>query len=102
MRGSRAATATTRTHQTSNAMSTDSDYEALDEAWQALNDGDAERALELARALDDQLREVWLVRATAALDLDRLGDARAAVARAAKLEGDELDVLLVQAEVDLR
>jgi predicted Zn-dependent protease with MMP-like domain len=83
-------------------MSHEPDYEALDDAWQALNDGDAGRALEIARDLDDQLREVWLLRATAALDLDQLGDARQAVARAARLEGEELDVLLVQAEVDLR
>lgn len=79
------------------------DYEKLDRAWKALDEGDPERALELTRRVDEQLRETWLVRANASLDLDDLSGARAAVEHAATLaEGDELDLLLVRAEVGLR
>lgn len=84
-------------------MSSDSDYQALDGAWDALDEGKPERALELVRDVDDGVREAWLVRATAALDLDALDDARAACERAASIEGDDrLGLLLVQAEVELR
>lgn len=79
------------------------DYEKLDRAWQALDEGEPERALELTQRVDEALRETWLVRANASLDLDDLPGARAAVEHAATLEeGDELDLLLVRAEVGLR
>jgi predicted Zn-dependent protease with MMP-like domain len=84
-------------------VGSDRDYETLDRAWRALDEGQPERALELTRRVDEALRETWLVRANASLDLDDLRGARAAVERAASLdEGDELDLLLVRAEVALR
>jgi len=80
------------------------DYARLDEAWNALDAGDPERALELSRAAEEDLPETWVLRATASLDLDDLDGARAAAAKAAELEDADQDVelLCVQAEIALR
>ena len=74
----------------------------LDEAWAALEEGDAPRALELAAAQDEASVPLWVLRATAQLEL---GDVAAALgcceAAAALGGGDDLDVLWVRAEVAL-
>jgi predicted Zn-dependent protease with MMP-like domain len=85
-------------------VSDDADYGRLDQAWEALDAGDPERALELVRDAAEDLAEVWVLRATASLDLDDLDGARAAAAQAAGLEegasDPELDCIL--AEIALR
>jgi predicted Zn-dependent protease with MMP-like domain len=79
------------------------DYARLDEAWAALDAGEPERALELTQGLDEELAETWILRATAALDLDDLAAARRATARAGELEDADGDaeLLLLDAEIDL-
>lgn len=85
-------------------MSHQDDYERLDQAWAAIDAGEPERALELAQEADEQLGETWIVRATAALDLDDLDAAAAAAERAAELEDEDQDaeLLCVRAELALR
>jgi hypothetical protein len=85
-------------------MASDDDYATLDQAWDALDAGDPERALELTRGAPEELGETWVLRATAALDLDDLDGARAAAQTAAELapEEDDAELLCVQAEIALR
>jgi len=74
----------------------------LDAAWAALEEGDAERALELAAGVRDESPSVCVLRATARLEL---GDARGALEAcdAAERAGDpdDPDVLWTRAEVHL-
>ena len=76
--------------------------QALDEAWAALEEGDAERALELAEGVREASPSLWVLRATARLEL---GDAAGALAAcdeaAAAGGGDDADVLWARAEVAL-
>lgn len=85
-------------------MSHEQDYEQLDQAWAALDAGEPERALELSAGVDEALGETWILRATAALDLDDLAAAQTAAERAAELEDEDQDaeLLAVRAEVALR
>ncbi len=85
-------------------MADETDYEQLDRAWAAIDAGEPEQALELARTADETLAETWILRATAALDLDDLGAADAAAQRAAELEDEDQDaeLLCVRAELALR
>ncbi|MCC7015531.1 MAG: metallopeptidase family protein [Planctomycetes bacterium] len=80
------------------------DYAALDAAWEALDRGEPEHALELCSAASDELAETWVLRATAALDLDDIDTARGAALKASELEDGEGDpeLLVLQAEIDLR
>ena len=85
-------------------MDHEQDYAALDRAWEALDAGDAEAALELARAVSDELAETWVLRATAQLALDELDAASAAAEEAARREdaSEDLELALVRAEIALR
>ncbi len=85
-------------------MTHEADYEQLDRAWAAIDAGEPERALELASAVDESLAETWILRATAALDLDDLAAADDAARQAAELEDEEQDaeLLCVRAELALR
>jgi predicted Zn-dependent protease with MMP-like domain len=80
------------------------DYAALDAAWEALDGGEPERALQLAQTASEQLAETWILRASAALDLDDLDAARTSVERAGELEDgdDDPELLVLRAELDLR
>jgi predicted Zn-dependent protease with MMP-like domain len=76
--------------------------DALDEAWQAFEEGDVERALELASAADESDTSTWLLRAAARLELGESQAARAACERAERLAGaDDPDVLWARAELEL-
>ncbi len=78
------------------------DEARLEAAWQALEEQGGERALELAEELSDEQSGVWVLRATAWLDLERHREAAAACERAAELDGaDDLDVLWVRGELAL-
>ncbi len=86
-------------------MSNDNeDYALLDRAWTALDEGEAQLALEIADEADDELPETWVLRATAFLDLDDLDAARAAAEQAAEREdeNEDAELLVVRAEIDLR
>jgi predicted Zn-dependent protease with MMP-like domain len=85
-------------------MTHEHDYEQLDKAWSALDEGDPQRALELTKPVDEGLGETWILRATAALDLDDLDAAEVAAERAAELEDEQEDpeLLCVRAELALR
>jgi len=77
--------------------------EPLDRGWEALEEGELELALELADELAPDLREGWVLRATALLELGLTDAAREAIARAEAL-GDGRDVSdlgWVHAELDL-
>lgn len=74
----------------------------LDEAWQALEAGDAPRALELSDAVDEPSASLWLLRATARLELGESTAASAACDAAEELAGaDDPDVLWTRAELRL-
>ena len=62
---------------------------ALDRAWEALDEGDSQAALELAAPLDPGLREVWILRASAHLEEGELREARQALEHAGSLSGPE-------------
>ncbi len=85
-------------------MTHETDYEQLDRAWAAIDAGEPERALELASDVDATLAETWILRATAALDLDDLAAADESARRAAELEDEDQDaeLLCVRAELALR
>lgn len=85
-------------------MSREEDYEQLDRAWAALDAGEPELALEISAAADEDLGETWVLRATAALDLDDLDAATKAAERAGELEDEQQDaeLLCVKAEIALR
>jgi predicted Zn-dependent protease with MMP-like domain len=76
----------------------------LDRAWSAVEAGDPEGALGLADDLPPDLREVWVLRATALLEVGDLEGARESIARADALgdgTGDDADLDWVHAELDL-
>lgn len=76
--------------------------EALERAWDALEEDDAERALELAAGLPDGELDTWVLRATALLDLGRALEAARAVERATALGGGrDPGALWVRAELAL-
>jgi predicted Zn-dependent protease with MMP-like domain len=77
---------------------------ALDRAWEALDEGDAQAALELAASVDPGLREGWILRASAHLEEGELREARQALEQAGSLPGpeDDLDLLWVRGEERLR
>lgn len=85
-------------------MSHETDYERLDQAWAAIDAGEPERALELASEVDEGLGETWILRATAALDLDDLDAATQSAERAVELEDEDQDaeLLCVRGEIALR
>lgn len=80
------------------------EYATLDAAWAALDSGEPEQALELTRTCPEDLAETWILRATAALDLDDVDLARSATLRAGELEEGDADaeLLCLRAEIDLR
>jgi predicted Zn-dependent protease with MMP-like domain len=74
----------------------------LDEAWQAFESGDLERALELATAADEDDAATWLLRAALRLERGESKAAREACERAERLAGaDDPDVLWARAELEL-
>lgn len=74
----------------------------LDEAWDALEAGDTARALELAAAVDEESPGLWLLRATAQLELGETAAALEACDSAEALAGsDDPDLLWTRAEVQL-
>ena len=79
------------------------DAELLERAWEALELGELELALELADQLAPDLRESWVLRTTALLELGQADAAREALARAEALgDGrDDSDLFWVHAELDL-
>jgi len=85
-------------------MEYEQDYATLDRAWEALDAGDADAALELARDVSDELAETWVLRATAQLALDDLDAARASAEQAARREdaSEDMELALVRAEIALR
>jgi predicted Zn-dependent protease with MMP-like domain len=72
----------------------------LEQAWAALDVGDLEAAVELARGLDPGLRDGWVLLATALTEGGDHEGAHAALARAAAL-GEGVDLEWVRAELDL-
>jgi len=85
-------------------MTDNPDYERLDQAWKAIDEGDPELALELAADADETLGETWVLRATAALDLDDLTAASESADRAAAFSDEESDpeLLCIRGEIALR
>lgn len=85
-------------------MDHEQDYATLDRAWEALDAGEAEAALECARGASDELAETWVLRATAQLALDDLDAARASAEEAARREdaSEDMELALVRAELALR
>lgn len=76
--------------------------DALSQGWQAFEQGDLERALELASAADESDASTWLLRAALRLELGEPQAARAACERAERLAGaDDPDVLWAGAELEL-
>lgn len=74
----------------------------MDQAWAALEEGDAARALELAAAIEEPSVFLCVLRATALLELGDVEGALAACDAADALGGgDDLDVLWTRAEVAL-
>lgn len=74
----------------------------LDEAWDALEAGETARALELAGAVDEESASLWLLRATARLELGETTAALEACDAAEALAGsDDPDVLWTRSEVQL-
>jgi predicted Zn-dependent protease with MMP-like domain len=74
----------------------------LDEAWDALEAGEAARALELAGSVDEESSSLWLLRATARLELGETTAALEACDAAEALAGsDDPDVLWTRSEVQL-
>jgi predicted Zn-dependent protease with MMP-like domain len=77
---------------------------AIERAWDLLDRGEAEKALDLMAGVDSNAARRWVVEAAAKLALDDLVAARAAIDRAgplAKLDGD-LDFAWTKAEICLR
>jgi predicted Zn-dependent protease with MMP-like domain len=87
----------------STARSEDFD-EALDLAWDALEEGDAQLALERAQALGEDAHERWILEASARLELDDLPGAREALQKASSGGSVERDADLcwTAAEIELR
>lgn len=74
--------------------------DALDEAWDALEAGEAARALELAAAIDEESASLWLLRATARLELGEIDAALEACDAAEALGGsDDPDLLWTRSEI---
>lgn len=82
----------------------ENDDALLDDAWDALEQGEAQRALELVRGVDAQSSARWILTATASLELDDLRGARAALDRAGARDALEQDADLcwTAAEIALR
>jgi len=80
------------------------DDELLDRAWDALDDGDLEAALELASRVDPTRREAWILRASAALEEDDLAGARELLSQARDCgePGEDPGLLWLDGELDLR
>ena len=83
-------------------MSESTQDQRLELAWDALEEDDAARALELARELSDEQQDTWILRATALLDLGLSEDCARALERA-EAHGDVHDpgVAWVRAELAL-
>ena len=77
--------------------------ELLDRAWLAVDEGEYGEALQLLARLPEDLRETWVLRAAARLELDEIEGAAEALERAEAL-GDEADpdVTWLRGELDLR
>jgi predicted Zn-dependent protease with MMP-like domain len=83
-------------------VSAESTDDPLEPAWLALEEGSAEDALSLCASADEQRVDLWVLRATAQLDLGRIDQAVAAASRAEELGGgDEPSVLWVLGEIQL-
>ena len=80
------------------------DDPVLDRAWDALEDGDAEAALQLVSALPEDNRARWILEASARLELDDLRGARDALTRASKDRPaeEDADLCWTAAEIALR
>ena len=77
--------------------------ELLDRAWLALDEGEYGEALQLLARLPEDLRETWVLRAAARLELAELEAAAAALDHAAALgEREDPDVTWLRGELDLR
>ena len=77
--------------------------ELLDRAWLAVDEGEYGEALQLLARLPEDLRETWVLRAAARLELDEIEGAAEALDRAATLgESDDPDVMWLRGELDLR
>ena len=72
----------------------------LDEAWAAFDVGDLETAIELTRGIDPELRDGWVLLATALVEVGDHEGARAALARA-EAQGDGPDLEWIRAALDL-
>ncbi len=79
------------------------DEELLDEAWDALDDGDPELCLELLERCDPEEPARHLIACRAHIDLGELDPARAALARAKRLgiEAGDPDYLWARGELEL-
>lgn len=79
-----------------------SSEDALEEAWQAIEEGEPALALERAAAADENDASTGLLRAAARLDLGESRAAREACDAAERLAGaDDPDVLWARAELEL-
>lgn len=79
------------------------DDELLDRAWLAVDEGEYGEALQLLARLPEDLRETWVLRAAARLELDEIEAAAEALDRAAALgESVDPDVMWLRGELDLR
>ena len=77
--------------------------ELLDRAWLAVDEGEYGEALELLARLPEDVRETWVLRAAARLELDELEGAAQAIDRAAELgDGSDPDITWLRGELDLR
>lgn len=76
----------------------------LDRAWDALEAGDAQAALDLVRELPDEVEARWILEASAQLELDDLPGARAALERACRsgFVEEDADLCWTAAEIALR
>jgi predicted Zn-dependent protease with MMP-like domain len=82
----------------------EADEAALDQAWDALEAGDAEAALALAGTIAPEIEARWILAASALLELDDLRGAHEALERASRTRGVEQDADLcwTAAEIALR
>ncbi len=86
------------------AQEKDSADVRLERAWDALEAGDAQAALDLAGSLPEEIEARWILEASARLELDDLPGARAALERASRRGSveEDADLCWTAAEISLR